>query len=169
MKPPCLFLRHDAPELRRKSPEPHLLDAFLATAAFHSPHAKTQHIPVANCSERLKMATAMRTVTPQARLGAKVSIQAPSQAKAFGLGIPRTRRAANQFKALAYKITLKTPNGDEEIECDGECGLLCNWIFWGLASCVASTTCSLRCRRHSFFLERFAPLLSAHGRVDKST
>ena len=71
------------------------------------------------------MATTMRVCTPTARLGGRVSIKAPSQAKVFGLGVPKTRRAATQFKALAYKITLKTPDGDKEIECGG--GLLCQY------------------------------------------
>lgn len=80
------------------------------------------------------MATTMRAVAPQARLGSKVAIKAPSQAKAFGLGVPKTRRAANQFKALAYKITLKTPSGDEEIECDGE--PKCRLVLWSAEACV---------------------------------
>ena len=66
------------------------------------------------------MATTMRCVAPQARIGGRVSIKAPSQTKAFGLSIPKNRRSASKFQAMAYKITLKTPSGEEEIECDGE-------------------------------------------------
>ncbi len=66
------------------------------------------------------MATTMRCVAPTARIGGRVSIKAPSQTKAFGLSIPRRGRTTSQFKAMAFKITLKTPSGEEEIECDGE-------------------------------------------------
>lgn len=65
------------------------------------------------------MATTMRCVAPTARIGGRVALKAPSQTKLFGLGVPKAGRRAQQFKAMAYKITLKTPSGDEEIECDG--------------------------------------------------
>ena len=48
-----------------------------------------------------------------------MALKPPSQTKAFGLGVPKVGRKASQFKAMAFKITLKTPSGDEEIECDG--------------------------------------------------
>lgn len=67
------------------------------------------------------MATTMRAIAPQARLGSKVSIKAPSQAKAFGLGVPKARRSAAQFKCMAFNVTLKLEDGSEQsIECDGE-------------------------------------------------
>ena len=66
------------------------------------------------------MATTMSIVAPQARLGGKVSIKAPSQAKAFGLGVPKNRRSAAHFKCMAYTITLKTPDGEQTVECDGK-------------------------------------------------
>ena len=53
-----------------------------------------------------------------------MALKPPSQTKAFGLGVPKVGRKASQFKAMAFKITLKTPSGDEEIECDGA-PLLC--------------------------------------------
>lgn len=61
----------------------------------------------------------MRCVAPTARIGGRVALKAPSQAKAFGLGVPKLGRKASQFKAMAFKVTLKTPDGDQEIECDG--------------------------------------------------
>ena len=70
------------------------------------------------------MATTMRCVAPQARIGGRVSIKAPSQTKAFGLSIPKNRRSASKFQAMAFKVTFKTPDGDKEVECDGEV-LLC--------------------------------------------
>merc|ERR1712130_873264 len=33
-------------------------------------------------------------------------------------------RTTSQFKAMAFKITLKTPSGEEEIECDGDTYIL---------------------------------------------
>jgi len=71
------------------------------------------------------MATTMRCVTPTARIGGRVCIKAPSQTKAFGLSIPKTKRSVSQFKAMAFKITLKTPSGEEEVECDGMPLLMC--------------------------------------------
>lgn len=53
-----------------------------------------------------------------------MALKPPSQTKAFGLGVPKVGRKTSQFKAMAFKITLKTPSGDEEIECDGA-PLLC--------------------------------------------
>lgn len=70
------------------------------------------------------MTTTMRCVTPTARIGGRVCIKAPSHTKAFGLSIPKTRRSVSQFKAMAFNITLKTPSGEEVVECDGM-ALLC--------------------------------------------
>lgn len=65
------------------------------------------------------MATTMKVFAPQARLGSKVSIKSPSQAKAFGLGVPKSRRSAGQFKCMAFTITLKTPEGEQTVDCAG--------------------------------------------------
>lgn len=65
------------------------------------------------------MTTTMKCLTPSARVGGRVALRKPSQAKLFGLGAPKQSRRNSQFKAMAYKITLKTPSGEEQIECDG--------------------------------------------------
>ena len=52
-----------------------------------------------------------------------MALKKPSQTKLFGLGVPKAGRRTQQFKAMAFKVTLKTPSGDEEIECDGD--ILC--------------------------------------------
>jgi len=58
------------------------------------------------------------SITPSARLGGRrVAIKAPSAIKAFGLARSKPVRAASQFKVYAYTVTLKTPEGDQEIEC----------------------------------------------------
>ena len=36
------------------------------------------------------------------------------------VSVPRARRATRQVKAMAYTITLKTPSGEETVECGGE-------------------------------------------------
>ena len=67
------------------------------------------------------MASTVCSIAPSARLGGRrVSIKAPSAVKAFGLARSKPVRAASQIKVYAYTITLKTPEGDQEIECGGE-------------------------------------------------
>ncbi|KAL3155877.1 Ferredoxin [Trebouxia sp. C0010 RCD-2024] len=63
------------------------------------------------------MASTMCASTPMTRVaGRRVSIKAPSATKAF-MPAARPIRAASSFKVQAFKVTLKTPDGDQEIEC----------------------------------------------------
>ena len=66
----------------------------------------------------------MMTTTPMARVGGRrVSIKAPSATKAL---MPATRpiRATTSFKVQAFKVTLKTPEGEQEIECGDDTYIL---------------------------------------------
>ena len=85
-----------------------------------SPH-KTDRL--LSSFRKAKMSTTMRALAPQARLGGKVSIKAPSQAKAFGLRARQTRCQAG-FKCVAFTVTLNTPDGEQTVECDGELYIL---------------------------------------------
>ena len=70
------------------------------------------------------MACTMMTTTPMARVGGRrVSIKAPSATKAL---MPATRpiRATTSFKVQAFKVTLKTPEGEQEIECGDDTYIL---------------------------------------------
>lgn len=63
------------------------------------------------------MASTMCASTSMSRVGGRrVSIKAPSATRAF-LPASRPIRAASAFKVQAFKVTLKTPEGEQEIEC----------------------------------------------------
>lgn len=63
------------------------------------------------------MASVMCATTSMTRVGGRrVSVKAPSATKAL---MPATRpiRARTSFQVQAFKVTLKTPEGEQEIEC----------------------------------------------------
>ena len=63
------------------------------------------------------MATALCTVSPVARLGrGRLGYKAPSK---VGAKMVRPARAAHRLRVNAFTITLKTPSGDETVECSG--------------------------------------------------
>lgn len=66
----------------------------------------------------------MMTTTPMARVGGRrVSIKAPSATKAL-MPAARPIRATTSFKVQAFKVTLKTPEGEQEIECGDDTYIL---------------------------------------------
>lgn len=54
---------------------------------------------------------------PVARLGGK-KLQAPRSTR--GARLARPSRSANRLQVQAFKVTLKTPSGEESLEVDGE-------------------------------------------------
>ena len=63
------------------------------------------------------MATTICAVTPVARLGrGRLGYKAPSKVAAK---MVRPSRAASRLRVNAFTITLKTPSGDETVECGG--------------------------------------------------
>ena len=57
----------------------------------------------------------MSTRTPVARLGS-----GRFAGRKLAVSMPRARPATRQVKAMAYTITLKTPSGEQTVECGGE-------------------------------------------------
>ena len=73
--------------------------------------------------KQITMATTLCSVTPVARLGkGRLGYKAPSK---VGAKIVRPTRAASKFRVNAYTITLKTPSGDETVECGGAAFFSC--------------------------------------------
>ena len=64
------------------------------------------------------MATTVCASAPVARIGARRSLRAPSVNKIFGARVAPARAAA-AMKIYAFQITLKTPDGEQQIECAG--------------------------------------------------
>ncbi|KAK9823305.1 hypothetical protein WJX72_001796 [[Myrmecia] bisecta] len=63
------------------------------------------------------MASTVCAATPVCRIGGRrVSLKAPSAGRVFAAR-PAPVRPAFQFQVNAYKVTLKTPSGEETIEC----------------------------------------------------
>ena len=61
------------------------------------------------------MSAAMSMRTPVARLGSD-----RFAGRKLTVSMPRARRSTRQVKAMAYTITLKTPSGEQTVECGGE-------------------------------------------------
>ncbi|KAK9793221.1 hypothetical protein WJX73_005042 [Symbiochloris irregularis] len=66
------------------------------------------------------MATSLCSVSPVARLG-RGKLQA---SRRVGARLARPTRAASRLRVQAYKITLKTPSGEESIECGDDTYIL---------------------------------------------
>ena len=58
----------------------------------------------------------MTTRAPVAKLGAS-RFTAPRRLSA---SLPKSRRVSRQVKAMAFTITLKTPSGEQTVECGGQ-------------------------------------------------
>ena len=71
------------------------------------------------------MAAIVQCAAPVASLSSTRSLKAPSATKQFLVArLARPARSVSSFKVNAFKVTLKTPSGEETIEVDGDTYIL---------------------------------------------